>query len=69
MDKNEMINDKLTKVCLCKGVSKHTIKKCIREGAKTDEEVSQKCGATTGGCKGRRCIDKINELINEYKVL
>ena len=31
---NQEIIDKLTKVCICKGVSRQTIKKAVSEGAK-----------------------------------
>lgn len=65
MDKEEMIKDKLTKICLCRGIDKFTIKECIKEGAKTVDEVREKTGATGGGCKGARCRSKIVELINE----
>ena len=61
-DKNSM-NDKLTKVCICRGISKFTIKEVIKEGASSVDEVREKTGATTGGCKGSRCRAKINEMI------
>lgn len=62
---NELIMDKLTKVCICKAISRATIKKAIAEGAKTVGEVQKKTGAGSGGCQGRRCTQKIQELINE----
>lgn len=63
---NAEIMDKLTKVCLCKGISRATIKKAIENGAKTVEDVRKATGATTGGCGGKRCTPKIQELIDEY---
>ncbi|MDF2945125.1 MAG: (2Fe-2S)-binding protein, partial [Herbinix sp.] len=36
---NQEILDKLTKVCICKGISKATIKNAIKNGAKTVLEV------------------------------
>ncbi|MCX7904970.1 MAG: (2Fe-2S)-binding protein [Caloramator sp.] len=65
-DINEDILDKLTKVCLCKGISRATIKKAIENGAKTVEDIRKATGATTGGCGGRRCTPKIQKLIDEY---
>lgn len=59
------MNDRLVKVCLCRGISQHTIKECIEEGNKTIEDVAKNTGATTGGCKGKRCREKIQILINE----
>ncbi len=65
MDKDQIMKDKLTKVCLCRGIDKHTIKECIKEGAKTVEDVREKTGATGGGCKGSRCRSKIKEMLEE----
>lgn len=61
------MNDRLIKVCLCKGVSKHTIKECIKEGNITLEGIAKNTGATTGGCKGKRCKEKIEVLISEER--
>ena len=55
----------MTKVCLCKGVTEEEIVKAIKDGAKTFEEVGNKTGAGTGGCKGARCRNKIETLIKE----
>lgn len=60
------IMDKLTKVCLCRGISKATIKDSIMKGAKTVEEVKAATKATTGSCSGRRCTPKIQGLIDEF---
>lgn len=64
---NEQIMDKLTKVCICKSISRLKIKEAIKNGARTVEEVKAATGATTGGCNGRRCIHKIEELIEREK--
>ena len=60
---NNEIMDKLTKVCLCKAISRATIKKAVQNGATTLEEVQKVTGAGTGGCKGNRCTPKIEELL------
>ena len=57
------ILDKLSKVCLCKGISRATIKKVIAAGAKTPDEVKKAAGAGNGACGGRRCTPKIEELL------
>lgn len=62
---NEEIKDKLTKVCLCKAVSRASIKKAIRNGAISVEEVQQATGAGNGSCGGKRCKYKIQELIDQ----
>ncbi|HEY9060491.1 MAG TPA: (2Fe-2S)-binding protein [Pseudobacteroides sp.] len=62
-DINQEIMDKLTKVCLCKVVTRATMKKVINEGADTLEKVQKATGAGSGPCGGRRCSPKILELI------
>lgn len=64
---NSDIMDKLTKVCLCKAIPRSKIKAAIRGGALTVEEVQKATGAGSGGCGGRRCTPKIEELIEKYK--
>lgn len=66
-NKTEEIMDKLTKVCICKAISRAKIKEAIRNGAKTLDEVKIATGATTGGCCGRRCSHKIQELIDSAR--
>jgi NAD(P)H-nitrite reductase large subunit len=61
------ILDKLTKVCLCKGISRATIKKAITNGANTIEEVRKSTGAGSGSCGGKRCTPKIEQLLKELK--
>ncbi|WP_096635360.1 (2Fe-2S)-binding protein [Clostridium cochlearium] len=61
------ILDKLTKICICKAISRSKIKDAIRNGAKTVEEVNQITGAGSGGCNGTRCKGKIEELLKSYK--
>jgi NAD(P)H-nitrite reductase large subunit len=63
---NEEILDKLTKVCLCKAISRATIKKAIKNGAHTLADVQKATGAGSGGCGGRRCTPKIEALLEEY---
>lgn len=65
---NQEILDKLTKVCICKSITRAKIKTVIKEGAQTVEEVNEKTGSGTGGCCGRRCSYKIKELIEENKI-
>lgn len=61
---NQEILDKLTKVCLCKGISRATMKKAIAGGADTVEKVRKATGAGSGSCGGRRCTPKIKELLD-----
>lgn len=63
MANNEAIMDKLTKVCVCKGITRDKIKKSIAEGASTVEEVNKITGCGSGSCKGKFCSDKIKKLL------
>jgi bacterioferritin-associated ferredoxin len=65
---NEEILDKLTKVCLCTGISRKAIKNAILNGAKTIEQVQKATGAGSGSCQGKRCIPKILELLEKDKL-
>jgi len=62
---NSEITDKLTKVCVCRGISRASIKKAISDGAKTGEDVKRVTGAGTGSCKGIRCIEKIQGILDQ----
>lgn len=62
---NEEIKDRFTKVCLCRAVSRASIKKAIKNGAVSVEEVKRATGAGTGSCGGKRCSNKIQELIDQ----
>ena len=61
---NDAIMDKLTKVCLCKGISRATIKQAITNGADTVAKVNKATGSGSGSCGGRRCGPKIQELLD-----
>lgn len=60
---NQEIMDKMTKVCICKGIPRSTIKNAIRNGARTLAEVQKATGAGSGSCGGKRCTPKILELL------
>ncbi len=62
---NAEIMDKLTKTCICKGITRASIKKAIKNGAKTLEDVQKATGAGSGSCGGRRCTEKIVDLLKE----
>jgi len=48
-------------VCHCHEVGDKTVRKCIREGARTVAEIGAACGAGTG-CGG--CRPTIQELVS-----
>lgn len=61
------ILDKLQKTCLCKQIPRAKMKKLIREGARSFQEIHEKTGAGSGACGGHRCIPKVEALIEEYE--
>jgi NAD(P)H-nitrite reductase large subunit len=63
---NSEILDKLTKVCVCRVVSRASIKKTISDGSKSVEDVERVTGAGSGSCKGKRCTGKIQKLLDEF---
>ncbi len=62
---NEII-DKITKVCICKGIPRSKIKGAIQDGCTTLKEVQQATGAGSGSCSGRRCGPKIIEVLEQH---
>jgi len=62
---NSEIMDKLTKVCVCKGISRASIKKAISDGAKTVDDVKRVTGAGSGSCKGITCTEKIQGILDK----
>ena len=62
---NSKMIDKLTKICLCKVISKAEIKKAIKNGAKTLEDVQKITGAGSGGCRGHRCTPMIEVILKQ----
>lgn len=65
---NESILDKLTKVCICKAISREKIKNAIKDGAETLKDVQDKTGAGSGSCGGKRCALKIEEILSKEKL-
>lgn len=61
----EAIKDRLTKTCTCRVITRATIKEAIANGCDTVEKVKARTGAMTGSCQGRRCRERIQDLIDE----
>jgi bacterioferritin-associated ferredoxin len=49
--------------CICKGIKLIRLLEAIEQGATTVAEVQQACGIGDGSCKGKRCGEKITELL------
>jgi bacterioferritin-associated ferredoxin len=46
-------------VCLCNGVTSHTVAECVSAGASTTKEVAQACGAGADCGRCRRTVQAI----------
>jgi len=53
-------------VCICKGINLGRVVKGL-EGCETVEDVNQKVGTGSGGCKGQRCGPRIKLLLEKKK--
>ncbi len=53
-------------ICQCLGLDMKTVEHAIAHGAFTMEQVIEKTGVTTGACKGERCREKVEKLLNKY---
>jgi len=49
-------------VCICHAVTEHVLRAHIAQGAHTEDDVGQRCGAGTG-CGS--CLDLIADLIDD----
>ena len=54
-------------VCKCRNVRKSVLLKHIAAGVDTLEGLKKKTGAGSGTCKGKGCIQKIEELLEETR--
>jgi NAD(P)H-nitrite reductase large subunit len=63
MDEKEIL-DRLKPICLCKAIRKAAFLKHIAAGKTTIEGLKRATGAGTGSCEGKRCTERIAELLN-----
>ncbi len=63
----EEIKDRLTKTCVCRQVTRATIKAAIKDGADSLERIKSKTGAMSGCCHGRKCKGSIEDLLARYQ--
>lgn len=53
-------------VCICKGIPLSRVLDAL-PGCETVQDVNQKSGCGTGGCKGERCGPRIKILLKKFK--
>lgn len=61
--KERQIIDGLTIICQCKGIRKSVFLKHIMGGLNTVAELQRATGAGSGSCKGKRCTQRIRDLL------
>ncbi|WP_051309113.1 (2Fe-2S)-binding protein [Desulfogranum japonicum] len=49
--------------CICKGIKLFALMQAIENGARSFEEVAEKTGIGDGSCKGKRCRQKVEEIL------
>lgn len=67
MEPDERTMAKLKAGCICKGVKLIRLIEAIENGATTFQQVAAVTGIGDGPCKGRRCGEKVEELLARRK--
>ncbi len=68
MEPDERMMAKLKAGCICKGVKLIRLIEAIENGATTFEQVATTTGIGDGPCQGKRCGEKVAELLQRYRV-
>ena len=63
MEPDERTMARLKAGCICKGVKLIRLIEAIENGATTVAEVQRICGIGDGPCKGKRCGQKVRDLL------
>ncbi|ADW16629.1 BFD domain protein (2Fe-2S)-binding domain protein [Desulfobulbus propionicus DSM 2032] len=63
MNPDERTMARLKAGCICKGVKLIRLIEAIESGATTVEAVQKACGIGDGPCKGKRCGEKVRQLL------
>jgi bacterioferritin-associated ferredoxin len=66
MEPDERLMARLKAGCLCKGVKLIRLIEAIEAGAATFEQVAALTGIGDGPCKGKRCGEKVEELLTRF---
>jgi len=66
MEPNEHTMARLKAGCICKGVKLIRLIEAIENGATTYAQVAAVTGIGDGTCKGKRCGEKVMELLARH---
>jgi bacterioferritin-associated ferredoxin len=67
MEPSERMMAKLKAGCICKGVKLIRLIEAIENGAATFEQVAAVTGIGDGPCKGKRCGEKVQMLLEQRR--
>jgi len=65
MQPDEKTLARLKPGCICKGIKLIRLIKAIENGADTYEKIARQTGIGGGPCKGKRCGQKVKELLEK----
>ncbi|WP_319585836.1 (2Fe-2S)-binding protein [uncultured Desulfobulbus sp.] len=68
MEPSERVMAKLKAGCVCKGVKLIRLIEAIENGATTFEQVAATTGIGDGPCQGKRCGEKVAELLAQHRL-
>jgi len=67
MEPDDRMMAKLKAGCICKGVKLIRLIEAIENGATTFEQVAATTGIGDGPCQGKRCGEKVAELLAQHR--
>ena len=65
MKPDEKIMARLKPGCICMGIKLNVILEAIEGGASSFEEIARITGIGKGDCGGKRCAQKVQELLSK----
>lgn len=67
MDLDQDMMARLKPGCICRGIRLHRLIEAVDAGADSFEAVARLTGIGDGSCNGRRCRQKVEDLLAERK--
>ncbi len=67
MASQKQILENFKKVCICRSITGGTILKAMKDGHLTFESLRRKINVGTGNCNAKRCREKIEAKLRDYK--
>ncbi|HAK37425.1 MAG: (2Fe-2S)-binding protein [Nitrospinaceae bacterium] len=67
MTSDKKIINSFKKVCICRSIKGGTILTAMGDGALSFEALRRKVRVGTGNCKAKRCREKIEAMVRDFK--